>query len=407
MIEYVFWVFSFISLFVTLVWLQLYFIEEPKKHLKQIYPSVTIAVPVFNEEKTLKKTIESLQGVIYPKKKLQIIIVNDGSKDNTKQIAEKLAKQYKNVILINQKNQGKGKALNTALKYAKGELFSCVDADSYVSPSSIKLIVNYFEEPKLGAVISFTKVHNPKTFLEKLQWIEYTFTAFIRNLMTKINTLYTTPGVLSMYRTKTIKNLGGFDEDNLTEDLEIAMRLQYNHYLIKMETESKVYTKVPKTFMQLWRQRVRWYRGLLHNLKKYRKMIFSREHELMGLFQLPLILLTIFMIVTGVVVLLYKLTTSLYNHLSVIWLLKEDYFVILKNIEIGKTILGFNLKFYIPIIIVLLLITYMFQKAYKQAKTNTRYPLVFIFYLLIYPMINTLHWLSALFNEVTKRKKKW
>lgn len=123
-----------VSLYFTIFWLLVYLdfgAEDKIKPLKK-YPKVTIAIPAYNEEKTIAETIKSAVNLDYPKNKLEILVINDGSRDKTKQITELLTKKYSNVKLINQINQGKAVALNTALSKAKGEFFICLDADSFI-----------------------------------------------------------------------------------------------------------------------------------------------------------------------------------------------------------------------------------------------------------------------------------
>src|SRR3989344_4247873 len=97
------------------------------------------------------------------------------------------------------------------------------------------LIQNYLDYKSTGAVITLIKVKRPGNIYEKVQHLEYIFSAFSRKLMSNVNTLFITPGVLTVFRSDVVKKLGGFDEGNLTEDLEIAMKLRYNGYQIIIE----------------------------------------------------------------------------------------------------------------------------------------------------------------------------
>ena len=117
----------FIMIFIILHYRNLKILFDSPKLKK--YPSVSILVPAYNEEGNLEDSVEHLIELEYPKEKLEIIIINDGSKDNTAKIAEKLSKKYKQIILLNKKNSGKADSLNQAIKIAKGELIAVVDAD--------------------------------------------------------------------------------------------------------------------------------------------------------------------------------------------------------------------------------------------------------------------------------------
>src|SRR3989339_232398 len=282
----------FISFFFVVFWL-ITFLTEPE-HLKKRrlteYPLVTIGIPAYNEEKNIEKTLYSVIQLDYPKEKMEIIIVNDGSKDTTQQKAEKIIKQYPEyqIELINQKNQGKGAALNTAIKKAKGEFFVCLDADSYPQKNALKKIIPCFEDNKdIAVVLPCMKTVTGKNFLQKIQRYEYIINMFYKELMGKLDCIRVTPGPFSVYRTKVFEKIGGFDENNLTEDLEMAIRLQKNNYKIVQTTDSTVYTVPPNTFKQLLKQRNRWYKGSILNSLKYKKLIFQKKYGDFGIMEMP------------------------------------------------------------------------------------------------------------------------
>src|SRR3989344_5098205 len=263
MIYYVLWGVSFIGLILGVFWLNLLFFKEGKRINLKSFPYVSIIVAAHNEEKNISRTINSLLALNYPKNKLEIIVVNDESTDNTINIVKK----FKQVKLINNKHKGIGKAsaVNAGIRISKGEFFGVLDADSEVDKDSLKTVLTYFSNEKVGCVITPITVIEAKNLYRGLQKIEYAFTAMIRELMSRINTLYYSHGVLSVLRTNLIKKIGYFDENNLTEDLEIAMRLKSKGYDVKMASKTLTYTRVPGTFKDLWKQRVRWYRGFMHN----------------------------------------------------------------------------------------------------------------------------------------------
>ena len=134
----------FILLFLATFWLIVLFSSEnePKKGKLDRTPFFTAIVPAFNEEKSIASTIKSLINLDYPNDKIEIIVVNDGSSDGTKEIVEKIisANPNKSITLINQKNQGKGKALNVGLEIAKGEFYACLDADSFIDSNALQVI---------------------------------------------------------------------------------------------------------------------------------------------------------------------------------------------------------------------------------------------------------------------------
>ena len=188
MIYYILWGVSFIGLILGVFWLNLLFFKENKRVKLKGFAKVSIIIPAHNEEGTIERTIDSLLKLNYPKNRMEIIVVNDESTDNTAGVAER----FKHVKLINNRHRGVGKAsaVNCGLKYAIGEFVAIVDADSEVSRNSLRNALKHFSSGKVGSVITPIKVLKSKNIYNHLQRIEYSFTAMIRELMSRINTLY-------------------------------------------------------------------------------------------------------------------------------------------------------------------------------------------------------------------------
>ncbi|MFB6190143.1 MAG: glycosyltransferase family 2 protein [Candidatus Nanohaloarchaea archaeon] len=249
------------------------------------WPSLTVAIPAYNEEGTLEVTLDSILEAEYPEDKLEVIVVNDGSTDGTREIAEQYDERG-DVTLINQENQGKGAALNTALENASGDIFACVDADSRLQEESLKNVVSRMDEDT-SAVASAMKVEEPENFLQRVQMVEYIVNVFSRKLFQKINSIHVTPGPLSMYRTGHIREIGGFDPDSRVEDQEICFRLQKEHRGLKHARDGEVYTVAPDNLRDYYRQRRRWYAGTFETLIKHRDMLLNREYGDFGMFVMP------------------------------------------------------------------------------------------------------------------------
>jgi len=411
MIQTILWAISFVGLWTAIVWLNFLYLPEPKRAKIKVLPKVTIAIPSYNEENTLAKTVQSITELDYPINKLDIIIVNDGSKDKTAEVAKSLIEKYKNsnIQLINQKNQGKGEALNNALSNAKGELFGCLDADTFIERCSLKKIVPHFNDKNVGATISLVKVDSPKNFFEKIQRIEYVCSNFFRRLMSNVATLSITPGVLSVYNAGILRKVGGFKYGAGTEDLEIALRLKSNHYDVQMEKESKTHTKVPKTWSALWTQRVRWYRGFFYNHWKYRHIFFNRKYDLFGMYQLPMSVVGIFLMLVTVGLISYSggkdLFEFVYRSLTI-----DGYFWtnLLDFPTLKQAVLGHNLQVMFPIYVATVLGVYLLYIGHKQLKErmfiNTHFLAI---YVVAFPYVIALHWMSAIFQEVFRTKRKW
>jgi cellulose synthase/poly-beta-1,6-N-acetylglucosamine synthase-like glycosyltransferase len=401
------------GLYLGIFWINISRLPEKSK-IKEIkvLPSITLVIPAYNEESIIARTIRSVLNLDYDKNKMKLIVVNDGSRDRTKKVVERMFELYKKkrgrfkTILINKKNAGKAAAINTALARTSDELFGVVDADSILEKDSLKKLVHYFSDLKLGAVINPIYVPSPRTFFEKLQRFEYILTSFVRKLMSRINTLYVTPGVLSVYRTGVLKKLGGFDEKTITEDLEIALRLHYNKYKIIIEPETKSYTYVPKDLKEFWRQRIRWYRGFIRNNYKYKRMFLNKRYGLMGTFQTPVNVIAVFIAWASFLMFGYHFINFLYKEIIRVITLKSDiFFVTFPTFK--EFLLGLDLRIIFPVVASVFFVLYLFNKAHVYGKERWKFHFTTLIYLFIYPFFISLQWTWALVLEVLGIRKKW
>lgn len=259
----------------------LYDYPEPKK-----FPYISIIIPAYNEEGTIKDTLQSVLDLEYPAGKKEVIVVNDGSKDKTANIVKKFMSKYQNLRLIDKKNSGKADSLNQGIKIANGELIAVVDSDSYPNKDSLKKMVGYFEQDKkMAAVTSRVWVKKERNnFIEKFQDFDYVVIAWTRKLLDFIGCVYVTNGPLSIYRKEIVEKIGGFDTRNLTEDIEITWNILSKEYKTGMSYSTKVYTNVPYTLKSWIKQRVRWNLGGLQTLYKYRRFLFKHMENLFGYF---------------------------------------------------------------------------------------------------------------------------
>ncbi len=292
-----------ISLFLSLMFFVLY--VDNKKNLFKIpkmkkFPSLSIIIPAYNEEKNIADTIKKVKEMVYPKK-FEIIVINDGSTDNT----SKIAKKFKGVKVVDKTNGGKSSAINLGIKYARGEIVAVVDADSYPGKKSLINAVPFFKEKNVAAVTTSIFVKSPKNIIERMQRIEYIMIVWARKLLEAIESVYATPGVLSLYRKSALKKVGGFDEKNLTEDIEIAWRLIYNGYKIKMSLNSENETKVPNNMRDWWKQRLRWNVGGLQTCVKYLHTFMKKDYRSLGRFILPFFSFSYVVSILGLCVLVF------------------------------------------------------------------------------------------------------
>lgn len=285
-----YWPIIFLSLFFlfvgsALVWVAMEFEFELKRKKMVSPPFVSVIVPNYNGAKTLLGCVNAVKNFSYPKNRMEILVVDDKSTDHSLSLLEKV----RGIKILRQpKNQGKAAGINRALKVAKGELVACIDSDTYPAPDCLWKMASLFDSPNVGAVTGLIRVHQPKNLLMRIQEIEYLIGfGFYQSLMSLINAAYVTPGPMAMYQRKVLLDLGGYDEHNITEDMEIALRLQYNGYRIRAAHDANIYTEVPGNFKSWFRQRLRWYRGAIMNKYKYREMIFNPKFGDLGVFSMP------------------------------------------------------------------------------------------------------------------------
>lgn len=309
----------YVCLFLILyfeVFLLISFLEKkPSKKtslLPKRYPSVSMIVPCFNEGRTLDATIRSLLAMEYPKDKLEIIVVDDGSTDNTRQIGEMWTARESQVSYFHKENGGKYTALNFAIARSNSELVGCLDADSFADPDALREVVKRFEEDKgVVAIVPVMKVHNARTLLETMQMAEYTFGIFVKKMFDNLGAISVLPGPFSIYRRDVFSIVGPFKHAHNTEDMEIAFRIQKHGLKIVNAHTAFVYTTVPSSLRTLVKQRTRWTQGYLQNSKDYWRMFGNPKFGNFGVFVLPFGMAMFFgaLYMTGIT--LYQLLASI------------------------------------------------------------------------------------------------
>jgi cellulose synthase/poly-beta-1,6-N-acetylglucosamine synthase-like glycosyltransferase len=280
-------------------------------------PSVAVIVPCWNEADTVGATCESALALDYPKGKLEVILVDDGSTDATPEAMARFA-EHPQVRIIRKENGGKHTALNAGIAQTRAELVGCLDADSFVEPDALLEIVSRFTDPQVVAVTAAMSVHQPANALQHMQNAEYSFGITLRHTFASLNGLYVTPGPFSFYRRDVVEKLGGFRYGHQTEDMEMALRIQHAGYDIENAPHARVYTKAPATVRGLIKQRTRWISGFLRNiLGEYRSLIGSRRHGALGMLVLPTALIAIVSGIALFLLMLFLLTKNIVSAISV------------------------------------------------------------------------------------------
>lgn len=290
----------YFEIFVLLVFLSPSAKARRDRPLSTRTPTVAMIVPCWNEEKTIKDNVESLLELEYPKDKLSIVVVNDGSTDSSGKILDEAFVGHARVTVIHQENGGKHSALNTGIAHAESaELVGCLDADSFVERNALREIISSFDDPNVAAATVAMSVYQPKNPIEIMQNAEYVLGIALRHILSAVNGIYVTPGPFSLYRRDIVLKVGGFKFGHQTEDMEMALRLQREGYWIENAPKARVYTKVPSTVGGLIKQRTRWTSGFLRNVAfDYQDLVGNWKYGVLGLLVLPL---GFFAIIGGIV----------------------------------------------------------------------------------------------------------
>lgn len=322
---------TFLMLSVIYGSLDLYKEKKKKKYHNEIshdyYVPVTIVVPAYNEEITVADTVKSLLMMDY--KLYEIVVVDDGSKDNTTQVlldafplrevnrpincqipAKKVSSVYEAVVngieltLVRKENGGKADALNVGINASRYPYFICMDADSVLQRDSLKEIVKpVLQDDTIIAVGGLVRIsncavlkqgelvdyHMPWSPIVGMQILEYdrSFMAS-RVFMDKFNGNLIISGAFGLFRKDMVTAVKGYDTGTMGEDMELVVKLhsfcRINKipYSIRYVPDAICWSQCPSTIRDLKKQRRRWYLGLFQCLKKHRNMFFSPEYGVVG-----------------------------------------------------------------------------------------------------------------------------
>lgn len=405
-----FYVLSFLAVYVQVFLLVTFF-----EHRKEIfirgaditlenYPTVTVVVPCYNEEKTVSLTVDSLLALNYPEDRLHIMVVDDGSRDNTWNVLQKYSSN-KRITLLKKENSGKHTAINLGIEHATTEFVGCLDADSSVHPEALKRIITFFKDPKTMAVAPSIVVRDPKNIIQYAQRAEYDMSHYTKKMLAFLQGIHVTPGPFSIFRKKVFEEIGYYKKSHHTEDQEIALRMHKNGLKIDHCPDAYVYTNSPNTIPKLYRQRVRWIYGFIKNALDYRDLFFKPEYGTIGFFTLP----SGFISIAGTVVLLLFTVSRLYEYI---------FYKVLQIKAVGVTSIfgtGFSFDpffintrafFFISILLYILIIMALLngrRMIYGRKMLSWDIPLFVVVYAFIAPF-----WLlKACWNVISSHEASW
>lgn len=270
---YIFSVGLFLSLFIFICFMFLvtFLSFFRSKEYKPFKPKITVVIPAHNEERHISKCIESVLSSDYPKNKIEIIVVDDGSDDKTREIS----RRYK-IKLISQPHKGKVEALNKAVEEAKNKFILTIDADSYIEKDFIKKMVAPFSDKNIGATTGIVKIDNIKRPITFFQAGEYNLHNMIRHSFSQVfgNSVWFL-GALACYRKDILKRIK-FKKESLTEDMFLSLEMRKQNYKTISIKDAYGYTTAPDSLRKLLHQRIRWWIGGLQSIFKNKDMFKLR-----------------------------------------------------------------------------------------------------------------------------------
>jgi len=389
------------------------FFEKRKKIVKnppvlelKSYPTVTVVVPCYNEAATIDKTLNSLLSMDYPKDKLRLFLIDDGSKDNTWEIIKAYDNGF-NIFSFTKPNGGKHTALNLALEKTDSEFFGCLDSDSLVHPQALKRILGYFErDPKTMAVCPSIIVYDPKNFIQHAQSIEYDMSIYTKKMLGFMGGIHVTPGPFSIFRKRVFDELGPYRKAHNTEDQEIALRMQEHGYKIDHCPDAYIYTSTPNTVAKLYRQRLRWIYGFIKNLIDYRRLLFKKKYGTVAIFTLPSGLVGVIGVVFLFANVSWNIVRFVYTKVQEIQIVGWGNIFKFGGFHFDwfffntRAVLFFSLTMYILIVVSLLI-------GRKLAEGKSGFPISIIYYFIIYSVVAPFWMLRALYNAIRSKESSW
>ncbi len=249
-------------------------------------PPVSVIIAAYNEEKVIERTVDSILQNGYDD--LEIIVVDDGSKDGTLEVLHRRFGDHPKVRILAQPNGGKSAALSNGISQAKYDVLVAVDADTLFRTGTIGLLTRHFADPKIGAVSGNARVGNRRNWITRFQSIEYIYGFNLdRRALDYLNAITVVPGAVGAWRKQLVLDCGGFLHDTLAEDTDLTLAIRRLGYVIRYEQDAIAYTEAPEDTRSLVKQRFRWVFGTLQAAWKHRDALFVPKYGTLGFIALP------------------------------------------------------------------------------------------------------------------------
>ncbi len=240
-------------------------------------PKFSLIIPAKDEGSVIGRCLDSLLNVDYPKDKLEIIVVNGNSKDDTQQICETFSERYQGIVKVICEKASKGKpaALNRAFPYVTGDIIGVFDADSVPERAVLQKVASYFQNQSIMALQGSTScINESQNMLTRTAAMEDR--GWFQGLLggrEKLKLFVPLTGSCQFVRRKILGELGGWDESSLAEDVEFSLRLTKKNYLVTFAPDICSGQEAPSTIKTLFSQRTRWYRGYMEAAFKYGSLL--------------------------------------------------------------------------------------------------------------------------------------
>ncbi len=241
------------------------------------FPMVSIIVPAKNEEKVIGRLLKSLLNLDYPNSKMEILVVDDNSTDKTGEICKEIVAQNPDRVKVFRRNEcsTKASALNFGLMHAKGDLVATFDADSLPESNAVLNVVKYFDDPKVAGVQGTIFCSNSKEnmltrFLSLERAIQY---EVYQNGKDCLGLFVSLNGTCQFIRGSVLREVGGWNETSLAEDMELSLRLVERDYKVRYASDVKTHEETPNNINGVVKQRTRWFRGNIENMVKFGRLL--------------------------------------------------------------------------------------------------------------------------------------
>lgn len=240
---------------------------DPTPHL--IPSFVSVLIPAFNEERVIEASVRRILASSGPR--IEVIVVDDGSTDRTSDLVARTFGADPRVTLLTLENGGKARALNQALRIARGDIVVALDADTQFETDTIAKLTRWFADPMIGAVAGNAKIGNATNLVTRWQAVEYvTAQNLERRALAALDAITVVPGAVGAWRRTALDGVGGYPDDTLAEDQDLTIAIQRAGWRVTCDVDAVAWTEAPDSFGGLFKQRKRWAFGTLQCLWKHR-----------------------------------------------------------------------------------------------------------------------------------------